>query len=342
MTPDPVRRFFSHFDNRRELQLQRHGQRFVGLLGESPSKGVAQNAAWNHLLNVLDLDVAYVPLDLGSSRRDSREALERIIGDGEATAELIGFKVAPPYKQHVFEILARSADGAARRLSSANTVAKRNGRMFCWNTDGLGMCLNLAEAFGPVEGKTYLILGAGRAASSISDALVERAGQILVATRELARALELKRWLGRHHSDAAVDTLLITDVRKVVSEVDCVINTTPVGREGQFEAFSSLVSTDMSSEKNTLLSEEIIGGLTRPVCFASTLYRPERELLLRQAERHSHPVVNGLGMWLYQAAVAAQDAFFPEALSGVPVSRLAEVLGQGLSVGGARGPAHGC
>lgn len=323
--------FFDHFDNRDMLIHNLDGQKVVGLIGEAPSKSAAQNAAWNHMIQALGLHAIYLPFDLAPSQRDVRQVLKQAVTDAQLAPSLRGFKVAPPYKNVFYELLEDSAEGAAKRLGVVNTVAKKNGGWVCANTDGEGMHHNLLEAFGSLDGKTFLLLGAGGAATTISDCLVQRAGKIMLAARNVEQAVRLKQSLEQSHVGKKIEALPLERVPEVIGEADCVINTTPVGRQGPLESFSSLVSTDICAEENIALSNKLIESLSHPICFASTLYRPEKELLLQQAERHGHRVVNGLGMWLYQAAVAARDVFFPDELSGVPLPRIAAALREGLS-----------
>ncbi len=326
-----MRAFFEHFDNHDTLIKNWGGQKVVGLIGEAPSKGAAQNTAQNHMMQVLGLNAIYLPFDLALSRRDVMNVLKQVVADAQLAPSLCGFKVAPPYKHAFYQLLHFRAEGAAKRLGVVNTVAKKNGGLVCVNTDGEGMHHNLLEAFGSLDGMTYLILGAGGAATTISDCLIQRAGRIILAARNMEQALRLKQLLERLHPSKAIDALPIERVSEVIGQADCVVNTTPVGRHGPLKSFSGLVSTNMYAEENTALSNRLIEGLSHPICFASTLYQPEREILLQQAEWHGHRAVNGLGMWLYQAAVAARDFFFPDELSGTPMPRIAAALREGLN-----------
>lgn len=325
--------FFSHFANYADLTGQWQGQRVIGLVGEAPSKNYAQNAAWNHLLRVFELDAVYLPFDLDSSRPDTLGRLADLIADAQASNMLVGFKVAPPYKETMFELMRASASSVALRLRVINTISKIGGQLACFNTDGMGMYHNCTEAFGSLVGKSFLILGSGGAAATISDEMIQHARKLVIAARNAAAAGALQRLLMQHNQGAqkTIEIVSLEQIPVVIGDADCVINTTPVGRQGALEQFSALASTDVSAEENAARSREMIETLPSSVCFASTLYRPDKELLLRQAEQHGHRVVNGLGMWLYQAAVAAQDLFFPEALSRVAVSRIAAVLREGLA-----------
>jgi len=277
------------------------------------------------------LRATYLSFELRSFQ-DPENALKEIISEAEVIPDIVGFKLAAPYKRAVFRILETYAEGAAARLGVANTVVKKKGRFFCENTDGEGMYHNLLEAFGPLKGKTFLIVGAGGAATTISDRLIQTAGRIVIANRTLKKAHLLKQLLNENHNGKTVEVVSMGDIPRVIQEVDCVINTTPVGREGPLASFSSLSQTDVSADENNKASEEMINTLSRPIWFASTLYRPEKELLLRQAEKGGHRIVNGLGMWCYQAACAAKEFFFLDELLSVPLHEIATLFREGLNL----------
>lgn len=323
--------FFSRFENHADLMHQWRGQPVIGLVGEAPSTNRAQNAAWNYLLQAFDLKAIYLPFDLNPLQSGALEKLACAISDAQASDKLLGLKVAPPYKEPVFELMRRASYGTALRLGVINTIGKKNGALACFNTDGVGMYHNLMEAFGECSGKSFLILGSGGAAATIADELIQHARKIIIAARNTVASASLHRLLMRYHPQKLIETISLEEVPHVIGGVDCVINTTPVGRQGPFEQFSALVSTDIAATENVAASIEIIKALPPSVCFASTLYRPDKELLLQQAEQRGHRVVNGQGMWLYQAAVAAQE-FFPEALSTIPVSHIASALREGMAI----------
>lgn len=299
--------------------------RAVGIVGPNPSANGAQNRAWAEALKALGVDAAYLPLDLAPSP-DPSAALARLLAAWEPASGLVGLKVAPPYKEACVALRPDAADGAAKRLGCANTLARRGGRTVSANTDGEGMRLHLEESFGPLAGRAILIVGAGGAATGIVDALAASAGRIVIANRTEAKAAALAAFALRNHPAAKISAVSLAGLGAALAGAEVVVNTTSVGRQGPLEGFSALCPTELSPADNAAASALLLDGLKRPIAFASTLYRPERELLLRQAEERGHRVANGLGMWLYQAAAAAKDLLFPDELATVPVGRVAAAL----------------
>ena len=327
-------RVFEYLNNGVDLRDRweaRGRKKWAGIIGHGVTKNTGQNIAWNYLLERLHLDAEYVPLDLAPGAR-AEAVLARILVEAEATPDMVGFKVAPPHKEAVFRALETRATGAAVRLAVANTVGRRNGAFFCTNTDGDGMYDNLREAFGNIDGLAILIIGAGGAATTIGDRVIPVARRLILANRTAERPQRLKQLLERNHPGKQVQAIAISDIASVIAEIDLVINTTPVGREGPFERFSALVSTAMAAEENQRASERIIGRLRSPIRFASVLYRPAREVMLQQAEKYGHRVANGLGMWIYQAAVAAKECFFPDELQTTSLRTIAAVMRESLGV----------
>lgn len=327
-------RVFEHLDNGVNLRDRweaRGRKKWIGIIGHGVAKSTGQNRAWNYLLERLHLDAEYVPLDLVPGA-GAEALLAKILGEAEATPAVVGFKVAPPHKEAVFRVLETRATGAAARLAVANTIGRKNGVFFCTNTDGDGMYENLREAFGDIDGLAILIIGAGGAAATIGDRVIPVARRLILANRTAERAQRLKQLLERNHPGKRVQAIATPDIASVVGEMDLVINTAPVGREGPLERFSALASTDMAAEDNQRESERIIGRLRSPIRFASTLYRPAREVMLQQAEKYGHRAVNGLGMWIYQAGVAAKECFFPDELQTTSLRTIAAIMREGLDV----------
>jgi len=324
-------RAFEHLDNGVDLcdrWATRRSKRWIGIIGHGVTKSTEQGTAWNYLLDRLHLDAEYVPFDL-PPEAGAQVVLAKILEEAEANPDILGFKVASPHKEAVFRTLETRATSVATRLAVANTVGRKNGTFFCTNTDGDGMYENLREAFGDIGGLAILIIGAGGAAAAIGDRVFPVARRLIVANRTADRAQRLKQLLERNHPDKQVQAIAASDIASVVSEMDLVINATPVGREGSFEPFSVLASTNMAAEDNQRESKRIIGGVRLPIRFASTLYRPAREGMLQQAEKHGHRVVNGLGMWIYQAAIAAKECFFKDALHATSLRTIAAVMREG-------------
>jgi len=103
-----------------------------------------------------------------------------------------GLNVTLPFKQRAFEIT-QVPDEWTALARAANTLCCHNGRMYGWNTDGLGLVRDLRDNLHcRLEGISVLILGAGGAARGIIGPLLNAGvARIVIANRTPARAERL-------------------------------------------------------------------------------------------------------------------------------------------------------
>jgi shikimate dehydrogenase len=125
-----------------------------------------------------------------------------------------------------------------------------------------------------IEGKKAVLIGAGGAARAIGFGLKEVGTDLLIQNRTLKSAESLAKALNCQYSK--IDPLLIKNY-------DLIINTTPVG---------------MHPDINKSVIEEIPENCT----IMDIVYNPIETKLLRLAKARSCKIINGLGMFVYQAA----------------------------------------
>jgi shikimate dehydrogenase len=104
-----------------------------------------------------------------------------------------GLNVTAPHKQAVLTMMTSLSD-RARVAGAVNTIARQSsGALFGDNTDGVGFMRDLTVNFAvPVQQRRVLLLGAGGAARGLlSPLLAARPRELVIANRDLARALEL-------------------------------------------------------------------------------------------------------------------------------------------------------
>jgi shikimate dehydrogenase len=104
-----------------------------------------------------------------------------------------GLNVTAPHKQAVLSMMT-SLSERARVAGAVNTIARQaSGALFGDNTDGVGFMRDLTVNFAvPVQDRRVLLLGAGGAARGLLDPLLAaRPRELVIANRDLARALEL-------------------------------------------------------------------------------------------------------------------------------------------------------
>lgn len=238
--------------------------------------------------------------------------------------DLAGVNVTVPHKEKVLPLLDRVAPGA-RLAGAVNTIVFRHGLLEGHNTDGAGFVRALAEEadFVP-RGSSVLILGAGGAARAVAVHMaLAGAAHITVANRTAARAAELAALLNKHtgaragflewpghfgtggtagepapaHGVGNRAALPVAprsggeatlDFCRAVKEADLIVQTTPVGMFPRVEdcpPFPFLC----------LRPGQVVADL---------VYNPPRTLFLARAAEAGARVCNGLGMLLYQGALA--------------------------------------
>ena len=99
--------------------------------------------------------------------------------------DFCGINVTIPYKETVMPYLDFISDDA-KKIGAVNTVVNRDGKLFGYNTDYIGMRALIIKAYGEIKGKKVLILGAGGTSKTahavISD--MDPKNEILKVVRE--------------------------------------------------------------------------------------------------------------------------------------------------------------
>ena len=188
-----------------------------------------------------------------------------------------GFNVTVPHKETVIPLLDR-INPVARAIGAVNTVvAVADGQFEGRNTDAPGFIASLRETHSIDPDRPAVILGAGGAARAILAALNE-AGlkEIRLANRDRARAETLARSFPAVVGDWA-------DRDKILEGAGLLVNATSLGMTGQ-----PALEIDLARLPATAIVTDIV-------------YRPLRTDLLLRAGQRGNPVVDGLGMLLYQA-----------------------------------------
>lgn len=123
-----------------------------------------------------------------------------------------GINVTIPYKQAVIPFLDEISD-EAKKIGAVNTIVKKEGKLFGFNTDFFGMRALIKSAGLDLENKTVLILGTGgtsKTAVEVSKSL--GATEIVKVSRKKSS-----------------DTATYEETYEKYSGADVIINTTPVG-----------------------------------------------------------------------------------------------------------------
>lgn len=221
-----------------------------------------------------------VPIHQALGRANYRlmELEPESLGDFLRREDIGGLNVTLPYKRDVMRFC-DVIDPAAADIGSVNTLVRRGGKLYGYNTDIDGFCYMLRRAGISLTGKKVLILGSG-GASLTAQAAARQAGarEIVVLSHS-----DLDNCAFLHHRDA-----------------EALVNTTPVGMWPHLDGLSMNLR-DLPSVTDV----------------ADVIYNPGRtSLLLQAAEMDGDPRYQRRLRWtgglpmLVQQAKRAEELFF--------------------------------
>jgi shikimate dehydrogenase len=264
-------------------------------VGHSKSPDMMNRALKNHGLPYVYLAFQVAP-----------ERLKEAV-NGFRALGVKGWNVTIPHKVAIMEHL-DEIDESALAIGAVNTVVCEEGKWVGYNTDGPGYLRSLKEEWDlPFPKLKAVILGAGGAARAVGYALAT-AGvpEISVANRTVEKAEALANHLASFTQTRAVS---LKEGKDVIEKADLVINTTSVGMHPDRDA--TPVPTEWLHEGQYV---------------SDLIYHPRETALLKGAKQQGAKVHEGLGMLVYQAAIAF------EKWTGVPapVSLMKQVLADSL------------
>ncbi|QDV23468.1 shikimate dehydrogenase [Aureliella helgolandensis] len=203
-----------------------------------------------------------------------------------------GLSVTIPHKEAMLELMSQ-AESATTNIGAINTVAIDGNEASGYNTDYRAAMDCLQEALStqntmqkkgappgqPEElfrGRGALIMGAGGVARAIAYGLRQRGAVVTIASRTEERAKKLARDIGGK---------AISWEARYSLQPGILVNCTPIGMHPDVDS--------TPYDKAKLLNETIV---------FDTVYNPEHTLLIKDARAAGCFVVNGLDMFVRQAA----------------------------------------
>ncbi|AOT70497.1 shikimate dehydrogenase [Geosporobacter ferrireducens] len=201
-----------------------------------------------------------------------------------------GFNVTMPNKQKVIPLLDEISP-EAQLIGSVNTVRNDNGKLIGYNTDGRGYVKSLNEEGISIEGKKIVMVGAGGAARSVAIQLaLDGAAELIIMNRSIEPAEEICNTIRANISNCKVEALELSNniLKQKLQEADMLINSTPLGMHPH-------------EDKSIIPDPEML----HPKLIVSDLiYDPVKTKLLEMAEQVGCKTINGLGMMIWQGALA--------------------------------------
>ncbi len=199
------------------------------------------------------------------------------IKDGMAAMRSLGIRGASitiPHKVSILDFL-DELDPAAESIGAVNTVINQDGRLKGYNSDCLG-AVKALEEITRLEGKKVAIIGAGGAARAIGFGVKSRGSAITIINRSISNGEKLATSL-------EADYIPISAVRAL--PFDILIQTTSVGMTPH--VYQSPVPDAL---------------LTRDLLVMDIVYAPLQTRLLKDAADAGCRTINGLSMFIHQAA----------------------------------------
>jgi len=218
----------------------------------------------------------FIHSSLGNSEYKLFELEPEDLGAFMQREDLGGVNVTIPYKIDVMQYC-DVLDETAREIGAVNTVVKRDGKLYGYNTDFIGFCRMLEVSGISVKGKKVLVLGNG-GASKTAVYCCKKLGARSVTV--ISRSGEDNYTNLSKHADAEI-----------------IVNCTPVG-----------MAPDNLSSPLDLDAFPLCRGV------ADVIYNPLRTALMMQAEKKGTKNTCGLLM-LTSQGVAAHEYFMDTKVS---------------------------
>jgi len=257
--------------------------RVFGVIGD-PIAHSKSPALFNRWFAQMSVDAVYLPFRV----RGGKDQLVAFL-QGCADREWLnvgGFSVTVPHKQSALAWVGEGADSLSQRIGAANTLVFRGGAdkrslsVAAHNTDCYAAIASLAEALGrstvDLAGLKVDVLGAGGAAK----AMVEGLNDVGVRVTVYARSQSARERLVQQHGCATRPW-----DERARRDGEVLINCTPIGmspRVGQ-----------------SPMPVDALGGCR---LVFDLIYNPLETALLRDARAAGCATLNGLDMFIRQAA----------------------------------------
>jgi shikimate dehydrogenase len=189
--------------------------------------------------------------------------------------------VTIPHKETIVHYVDK-LDNTAKEIGAVNTVINDDGVLTGYNTDCPG-AINILKQHTNLAGKAVVVLGSGGTAKAIVHGLSKEGLRVIICSRNK----EESEKLAAKYNAVSLPWEAIGNV----AEADIIINTTPIGRNG--EEFPHIIQNLKDRQKldNKGKPTQIIFDVN---------YNPDGIPLLKQAEELGLTAIDGLELLLQQ------------------------------------------
>ncbi|MBS4199744.1 shikimate dehydrogenase [Bacillus sp. FJAT-49732] len=228
--------------------------------------------------NELGIDAHYHPFHILD--KDLQDAVK-----GMKAIGVEGFNVTSPHKTMIMPFL-DYIDPLAKAIGAVNTVVRINDEFHGYNTDGMGYIKALqADWKEDFTNDKALIIGAGGASKAIFYTLLSRGMKnIDIANRSVDKANQL---IVDCPFEGNSNAITLKEAEAKIGEYQLIIQTTSIGM------YPNVSESPLSFE-----------NLHKDAFVSDIIYNPFETALLKEANEKGAKTQNGLGMFVYQGALA--------------------------------------
>lgn len=249
----------------------------------------------NQIIRQKNLNAVYLPLRItAQGLQGSMELLKN---------NFAGFNVTIPYKEKIMDYL-DEIDQQALEYGAVNTVKNCGGKLFGYNTDGIGFIKSLQKAKADLAGKEVLLLGAGGAAKVLAFEIIKQGGKLTIANRNTNRAEQLAAEL-KNHYDVFVK---IVEPGELQPDYQIIINSTPVGMYPKINQ----CPVNVELVQNVELVYDVI-------------YTPLETEMVKLGKQFGAKTINGLPMLIYQG-VKSFEIWTGQRVTAEEIAGIQEIL----------------
>jgi shikimate dehydrogenase len=185
-----------------------------------------------------------------------------------------------------FRVKSAEVENCMNGMRAFNTILNRDGKLFGFNTDGVGALRALRENGVELKGRKILLLGAGGAARAIAYTMAKEGDELAVLNRTLKPAQDLSKLLEKTANKKIISGALSPkEIQQNLQDSDILINATSVGMKPKAE--ESLIPPKL---------------LRSNLAVMDIVYNPIETKLAREAKEAGAKVISGVEMLIYQGA----------------------------------------
>lgn len=255
--------------------------KLFGVIGEPVAHSMSPKIH-NACFADIDFDCLYLPLLVAGGKEQFDLFIDNVLN--RPWLDFAGFSVTIPHKQNAIDFVREKGgyiDPLTERIGAANTVLiDKQGGLSAYNTDYTGAMEAIEQGLdigrSDFKGMPVAVVGAGGVARAIVAGLADTAADVKIYNRTVEKARTLAEEFGCEYAS-------LNDLTKMNAEL--VINCTSIGMSPEID-------------KSPVPSQCLGEGMA----VFDTVYNPAETLLLEQAKQAGAKTINGVSMFINQAA----------------------------------------